>query len=93
LAFAVITFFLPLRSMPLGFFFGFDFLAEFFVFGGRGFARFVLVDFFDRNRFVLAFLAFVVGLGFVVAMADERGRRGDGRQAHGMGRGGRREQH
>jgi hypothetical protein len=73
-AFAAIAFALSLRSTPLGFFFGFDFLAEFFVFGAFGFARFVLVDFFDRDRFVFVLFVFLVGFRFVVFMGDERGR-------------------
>lgn len=88
---------LPLGSMPFGFFFGFDFLAEFFVFGVFGFAAFVfgfVFDFFDLDRFVFAL---VVGFAcfcffFVVFLADEEHpRRGCG-QGRRVGRGGRGEQ-
>ena len=86
--------------MPFGFFFGFDFLAEFFVFGVFGFAAFAfvfvfVVDFFDLRRSVFAL---VVGFGFVrfffVVHFDDDGRSlGGGRQADGVGRGGRGQQH
>jgi len=84
--------------MPFGFFFGFDFLAELFVFGVFGFAAFAfvfVVDFFDLHRFVFAL---VVGFGFVrfffVVHFDGEGRSlGGGRQADGVGRCGRGQQH
>jgi len=79
---------LPPRVVPFGFFFGFDFLAELFVFGVFGFAAFVfafVLDFFDLNRFVFAL---IVGFGvvrffFFVCLGDEkraRRRRGQGRR-------------
>jgi len=78
--------------MSFGFFFGFfgfDFLAEFFVFGVFCFAAFAfVVDFFDRHQFVVTL---VVRFGFVVVDDDEV-RRGDG-QRDGVGRGRRGEQH
>jgi hypothetical protein len=64
---AVIAFALPLRAKPIGFFFGFDFLAEFLFFGVPASAFFAfVVDFFDRDRFVFSLVAFafaVVGFG------------------------------
>jgi len=66
---------LPLSFASVGFFFGFfgfDFLADFFVFGVFGFAAFAfVVDFFDRDRFAVAGFA-VVCFGFVVFAGDER---------------------
>jgi hypothetical protein len=67
---------LPLGATLFGFFFGFfgfDFLAEFFVFGVFGFAAFAffvrfVVDFFDRDRVVCA----VARFGFVVFLGDDR---------------------
>jgi hypothetical protein len=79
---------LPMRAPSIGFFFGFfgfDFLAEFFVFGTFGLATFVLVDFFDLDRFVFVLAFVVVRFRFVVFVSDECRRRGDGRQAHGVG--------
>jgi hypothetical protein len=84
---------LPLRVMPFGFFFGFDFLAEFFIFGVFGFAAFAfvfVVDFFDLHRFAFAL---VVGFAcfcffFVVFLSnEERPCRGRG-QGSRMSRGG-----
>ena len=67
---------LPLSSLLFGFFgffFGFDFSTEFFVFGIFGifgFAGFVfVVDFFDRDGFVFALF---VGFGVVGAGGDDR---------------------
>ncbi len=77
--------------MPFGFFFGFDFLAEFFVFGVFGFAAFAfafVVDFFDLHRIVFRCVRFA----FVVFIGDERRCRSGGRQAHGMRGSGRGEQ-
>lgn len=86
----------PMRPTPFGFFFGFfgfDFLAGFFVFGVFGFAAFAfvfVVDFFDLYRFVFAL---VVGFAclrffFVVFLGnEEHPRRGCG-QGRRMGRGG-----
>src|SRR5213082_1898935 len=91
-AFAVIAFSVPLGATSFGFFFGFfgfDFLAEFFVFGVFCFAAFAfVVDFFDRHQFVVPL---VVRFGFVVVDDDEV-RRGWG-DRFGVGRGGRGEQH
>jgi hypothetical protein len=81
-------------SAHFGFFFRFDFLAEFFVFGTLGFAAFAfVVDLFDRHRLLLVLADFVVGFRFVVFIGDGRGRRGEGRQAHGVSRGGCGQQH
>jgi hypothetical protein len=84
-----------MRATSISFFsfFGFDFLAEFFLFGTFGFAAFVLVDFFDLDRFVSVLAFVVIGFLFVVFVDDEGRRRGDSRQAHRVGRGGRGEQH
>jgi hypothetical protein len=92
--------------MPLGFstafglFFGFDFLAEFLFFGVSASAFFgFVIDFFDRDRFVvafvvLAFIRFVVLLfRFVVFSGDKRERRRIGREARSVRRSGRGEQH
>jgi hypothetical protein len=89
-----IAFSLPLGVMSFGFFFGFfsfNFPAKFFVFGvfGFGFAVFAfVVDFFDRNQFVVSL---VIGFGFVVVGDDEGARWGG--QRDGVGRGCRSEQH
>ena len=76
--------------MSLGFFFGFfgfDFLAEFFVLAVFGFAAFAFViDFF--GGFFVGFA--IVAFGFVVVVDDE-GRRGGG-QREGVRRGCRGEQ-
>lgn len=60
--------FLLLPRLPLfGFFFGFDFRAEFFFFGVFGFAVFAfVVDFFDRDCIFFACFRFAV-VGFAVA--------------------------
>jgi hypothetical protein len=96
-AFVVATFSLALRVVPFGFFFGFDFLAEFFVFGVFGFAAFVfafVVDFFDLNRFVFTLIVGFARLGFffVVPMADEERSRRGGKRGRSVSRGGRGEQ-
>jgi len=89
---AVAAFSLPLRVVPLcltllglglapfGRFFGFDFLAELFVFGVFGLAAFAFVVgflvFVGFSRFVVAF--FIVRFGFVVGgKGDERAGGGD----------------
>lgn len=90
---------MPLRSLPFGLFFGFDFLAEFFVFGVFGVFGLAVFAFACVVRFgVVAF--FVPGFGFAVVRFffivhfDDDGRSlCGGRQADGMGRGGRRQQH
>jgi hypothetical protein len=77
-----------MRSTSIGFFFGFfgfDFLAEYFVFGTFGLAGFVFVGFFDLDRFVFVLAFLVVGFPFVVIVSDECRRRGNRRQAHGVG--------
>jgi hypothetical protein len=67
---------LSLGPMPFGCFFGFDFPADFFVFGVFGFAAFAfvfVVDFFDRDLFfVLVDFVVVFSFGFVVFSADKR---------------------
>lgn len=83
--------------MLFGFFFGFDFLAELFVFGVFSFAAFAfgfVVDFFDLDRFVFAFIGFtVVRFGFVVFLGSEgRSHCGHGQSSR-VSRGGRGEQH
>ena len=97
---AVTGFPLPLSFTPCGFFFGFfgfDFLAEFFVFGVFGFAAFAffVVDFFDRYRPIFAFVGFaVVGFGFGFACFDDEGQAGGRyRRDRGMRRSGGGEQH
>ncbi|HET7507290.1 MAG TPA: hypothetical protein VFJ53_02930 [Solirubrobacterales bacterium] len=80
---------------PFGRFFGFDFLAELFVFGVFGLAAFAFlfgfVAFFGFDRFVVAF--FIVGFGFVVrGIGDEGTGGGDGERLRVRG-GGRGEQH
>jgi hypothetical protein len=85
-----------LRPMPFGFFFGFDFLAEFFVFGVFGFAAFAFVfGFFASVRFVFApVVAFgFVRFGFVVGGEREVRCGGGGGQAGGVRRGRRGKQH
>jgi len=84
--------------MPFGLFFGFDFPAEFFVFGVFGFAAFALVVyFFDRDRFFVALVGFVTlvvfRFGFVVFVGDEKRCRGCRGQARGVSRGGCGQQH
>jgi hypothetical protein len=85
-------------STPFGLFFGFDFLAGFLFFGVSASAFFAfVVDFFDRNRFVvpfvvLAFIRFAV-FSFVVFSGDKRKRRRRSRKARSVRRGGRGEQH
>ncbi|HEV2859231.1 MAG TPA: hypothetical protein VGW80_12595 [Solirubrobacterales bacterium] len=89
-AFAVMALPVPLGSTPFGCFFGFDFPAEFFVFGVFGFAAFAfvfVVYFFDRDRLFFALVGFVVfrfdfvvlRFNFVVFSGEEgqcrRGRR------------------
>jgi hypothetical protein len=92
---AATALFLLLGLMLFGCFFGFDFLAEFFVFGVFGFAAFAfVVDFFDRGRFVFALIVgfAVVRFGFAFFLGDgERPRRGGG-QADRVRRGGSGEQ-
>jgi hypothetical protein len=88
---------LPLRSASIGFFFGFfrfDFPTEFFVFGVFGFAAFVLIDLFDRDRFVFVLVSgfVVVNFGFVFFIADKQRHRCD-REWHRVRRGGRGQQH
>jgi hypothetical protein len=79
---------------PFGCFFLFDFTAELFVFGVLGFAGFVfVVDFFDRDRFFVAFvLAFVVCFLFAVLRSDEGRRSGNRGKHHRVRRSGRGEQ-
>jgi hypothetical protein len=85
---------------PFGCFFLFDFPAELFVFGVFGFAALAfVVDFFDRNRFLLAVGVFdriglpvVVCFFFAVFRSDKRRRRGQ-RQGQRVRGGGRSEQH
>jgi hypothetical protein len=84
--------------MLFGFFFGFDFLAELFVFGVFGFAAFAfafVVDFFDLDRFVFALiLGFeVICFFFVVFLGDEGRPHCGHRQSSRVSRGGRGEQH
>jgi len=72
---------------PFGRFFGFDFLAEFFVFGVFGLAAFAFAFvfvFFGFERFVVGF--------FVVPGIGEEGTGGGGRQRQRVRRGGRGEQ-
>jgi hypothetical protein len=84
--------------MPFGFFFGFDLLAEFFVFSVFGFAVLAfafLVDFFDLHRFVLAL---VLGFGvicfyFVVFKGAEGHPHCGPREGGRVGRGGCGQQH
>jgi hypothetical protein len=79
--------------MPFGFFFGFDFLAEFFVFGVFGFAAFAFVVGFGVVSFFVPCLGFVVvRFSFVFNFDDDGRPLGGGRQADGVGRGGRCEQ-
>jgi len=96
---AVTAFAVPMRPTPFGFFFGFfgfDFLAEFFVFGVFGFAAFVFVfvfNLFDLHRSVFSPVGFACFcFCFVVFLAEEErsccgrgqgcrvGRRGCGEQ-------------
>src|SRR3954451_7722822 len=82
--------------MSFGFFFGFDFLAEFFFFGFFGFAvfAFACVAGFGVVAFFVPCLGFAVVGFFFVVYFDDRGRSlGGGRQADGMGRGGRGQEH
>lgn len=70
--------------MPFGFFFGFDFLAEFFVFGVFGnaaFAFFVGFRAFRFFAFVRFFFSFVFGFFFGFGLQNEIARRAGGRQA------------
>jgi hypothetical protein len=78
--------------MPFGCFFGFDFLAEFFVFGVFGFTFFALVAGFEVVSFFVPCLGFAVVRFFFVVYDDGRFL-GGGRQADGVGRGGRGQQH
>jgi hypothetical protein len=89
LAAIALVVFLLLDPTLVGFF-SFDFLFANLV----AFAVFFLVvDLFDRDRFVAALVGFaVVRLGFVFFGADERCRRGDGERRR-VSRGGRGEQH
>jgi hypothetical protein len=77
--------FLLLLRLPLfGFFFGFDFRAEFFFVGVFGFTVFVfVVDFFDRDPVFFACFRFAL-VGFGVAAVDERLCLGGGGQAGGV---------
>ena len=84
---------------PFGFFFsffGFDFLAEFFVFGVFGFAAFAFVafviGFFGRDRSVFALVIRFAVVRFVFFGGGEERHRSGGGQSHGMRRGGRGEQ-
>jgi hypothetical protein len=91
-AFAAVAFTvsLSLGSTLFGGFFLFDFPAERFVFGVFGLAVFAfVVDFFDRDRFVVAFVVGRIGLPFVVRFffavfgSDEGRRSRDRGQRHG----------
>lgn len=69
---------MPLGLTLFGRFFGFDFLAERFVFGVFGLAAFVFVfGFFGRVGFIFGFVITfaVVRFAFVVAAAEDEGRR------------------
>jgi hypothetical protein len=78
---------MPFGCLFFGFF-GFDFPAEFGVFGFAAFAFFV-VDFFDRNRAAFAFIGFaVIRFAFAVFLADGRRTCCRHGQGHGMRRGG-----
>jgi hypothetical protein len=84
-----IALFVPLGFMPFGFFFGFDFLAEFRFFRVFGFAGFAfVVGFFSRVRFVFAlFVGF--NFRFVVSSREERHRCSANRQRDCVGGSGR----
>jgi hypothetical protein len=71
---AVATLPLLLRSTLFGFFFGFDFLTEFFVFGVFGFAAFAFV--FGFFAFVVSGFAFVFGFFALVVGFFAVGRAG-----------------
>ena len=96
LALVAMAFGLLLGLTPFSRFFGFDFLAELFVFGVFGLAAFafvVIFGFFGRVGFILGVVAFaVVRFGFVVAGGEDEGRRVRRAQNGGMRRGGRGEQ-
>ena len=98
-ALAASAFTVPSRLLLLGLtpvgcflgFFGFDFLAEFFVFGVFGLAAFALVvAFFGFSRFVVPF--FLVGFGFVFRGGGDEGTSGGGWNRQRVRRGGRGEQ-
>jgi hypothetical protein len=96
---ATTSFSAPLSLLLFGFFFGFDFFAEFFVFGVFGCAAFAFViDLFDHDGNVFAVVCFtrfvfaVVRFPFVVVRGNQRRRRGGRREAYGVGGGRRREQ-
>src|SRR4051794_2381309 len=82
--------------MAFGFFFGFDFLAELFVFGIFGLAvfAFACVVGFGVVAFFVPCLGFVVVRFFFVVYFDDDGRSlGSGGQADAVGRSGRCQQH
>ena|GEM_PF-3033589 len=94
LALVATGFGLLLSLTPFSRFFGFDFLAEFFVFGVFGLAAVTFVfGFFGRVGFVFGFVALaVVRFGFVVTGGEGEGRRIRRAQDGGMRRGSRGEQ-